>query len=81
MAKKSSADAALRFVVEVPPDLAADLDAFCEHHFDASRTGVVRRAIKLLIEREAESDSLFKRKLEAARAKFRTTRFITVRKS
>ena len=67
---EAAASPSQRFIVELPKELARDLDVFCEYHFDASRAAVVRRAIKVLIEREMEKDAALKRRIEAKRLRY-----------
>ena len=53
--------------LKLPPELAVDLQAFCEAHFNAPQNQVICAGLRALIEGELERDIVTKERFIAAR--------------
>lgn len=59
--------------LKLPPDLALDLHAFCEVHFDAPQSRVVCEAVRRFIRAELEEDEITRSRFEAARKRLESS--------
>lgn len=50
-------------LLQLPEDLALDLDAFCALHFNATRAVVIREAIRRLIGEEVAANPCFRERM------------------
>ena len=66
-ARSSERRAPRQFPLELPKDLHLDLEVFCDRHFKAPKTEVVRRALQQFLDEQERADSEFARLLKQDR--------------
>jgi hypothetical protein len=53
--------------LKLQPDIALDLHAFCEAHYNAPQNEIISRAVRRFIDSELESDKAARRRFAEAR--------------
>lgn len=67
-AKGSPRAPAGEVLLSLPPDLAVDLPAFCDAHYDATKQRVLRDALRRFIDEELQAESArFRERFAAAK--------------